>query len=54
MMNLRSLVWQETVQVRCALKTFTGLSPGLIVPYFYYFQSCINIYKAYGCGSVQV
>lgn len=38
MMNFKSLVWQETVQVCCALKTPTGLSPVLIIPYFYYFM----------------
>lgn len=52
-MNLKSLVWQETVQIHFALKTFTGLSPGLIIPYFYYFHHAL-IYKAHGCGTVQV
>lgn len=52
-MNLKSLVWQETVKVLFALKTFTGLSPGLIIPYFYYFHHAL-IYKAYGCSTVQV
>lgn len=51
-MNLKSLVWQETVRVHFALKTFIGLSSGLIIPYFYYFHNAL-IYKAYGCGTVQ-
>lgn len=51
-MNFKSLVWQEIVQIRFALKTFTGLSPGLIIHYFYYFHHAL-IYKAYGCGTVQ-
>lgn len=52
-MDLKSLFWQETVQVCCALKTFTGFSHVLIMSYFYYFHHVL-MYKAYGCGTVQV
>lgn len=50
-----SRVWFGKKQCKLifALKTFTGLSTGLIIPYFYYFHHAL-IYKAHGCGTVQV